>query len=104
MPERFNSKKRIIFPVGKQTRFILLAERTLDVDFRKLANMVGIHFRTMSGWKKEQSTMPLGAVQYLCNKTGNTFPKNIMIKDQYWYVKKGGKNGGAAIMKKYGRI
>ncbi len=104
MAELYNDKNRVIFQKNKQTEFIKSVEKVLQVETRGIANILKVNTKTVLGWKKEKFSMPLFAVRHLSNKSSIEFPKNIKIKDRYWYVHKGSKKGGMALIKKYGRI
>jgi len=99
-----NKYKRAIFPEEKQREFLLKAKKQLSIswnDFGKLLNITG---RNLIDWKNEKISMSLRAIETICQKTNLDFPKDVEIKDQYWYTKKAAKLGGQATMKKYGKI
>ena len=103
MAELFISK-RVIFPRGKQRKFILQAKKTLGLSYLELAILLKISNRTLTDWKREKFSMNLRAVKILLKKTNRKIPKNIKIKEPFWYVNKGANLGGIAVYKKYGRI
>ena len=40
----------------------------------------------------------------LCEKVGIAFPREVELRDRYWYVTMGASAGGKALMKKYGKV
>lgn len=65
---------------------------------------MSISARTLTDWKREKFSMTLRAVKTLDKLAGRGLPKDIEVKDRFWYVHKGAKLGGIATYKKYGRI
>lgn len=96
--------KRIIFPKGKQRDFLGKTQTKLDLTLKDFAGFVGICVRSMTDWKREKYSISSPALKKICQKTQTPLPKNIKSKDQFWYVYKGGKVGGLAVYKKYGKI
>ncbi len=76
----------------------------MGVDSQGLSRMLGVHMRTLSDWKREKFSMPLGAVRYICRESDASFPSNAKIQDQYWYIHEAARKGGEAVIKKYGRV
>jgi len=101
-----NYSKRIIFPPTKQKRFLFKAVKNLNLSWTSFANKLGVHKRTLNDWKREEYSMPLDAVKKISKIAKVKIPKNIKIKDPFWYVYKGakigGKMGAIACFKKYG--
>lgn len=97
-------QKRVIFSKGEQSRFILKAVEKLNFSWVLLAKEINIHSRTLNDWKREQYSIPIDKVEKICKISGLELPRNIKIKDPFWYVSLGARNGGLATMKKYGRI
>jgi len=91
MIERFNSSKRIVFKKSKQTSFINLVENKLGIGSQDLIKMFGVDRKTIEYWKKEKGSMPLAVAQYLSKKSSVPLPKDVEIKDRYWYTHEGGK-------------
>lgn len=103
MAESFISK-RVIFPRGKQREFLLKMKKALNLSYIELAQLLKISDRTLTDWKREKFSISLKAIKTLSRKTKRKIPKNIEIKDPFWYVNKGAKVGGLVVYKKYGRI
>src|SRR3989344_1770383 len=99
MIERFNSSKRIVFKKSKQTSFINLVENKLGIGSQDLIKMFGVDRKTIEYWKKEKGSMPLAVAQYLSKKSSVPLPKDVEIKDRYWYTHEGGKKGAAIVMR-----
>lgn len=96
--------KRTVFPKGKQKDFLKKIQNQLNLTLKELASLVGIHIRSMTDWKREKFSMSLPALKKLCRRARIPLPKNIEIKEPFWYVYKGGKVGGLVVYKKYGKI
>jgi len=103
MAESLNSK-RAVFPTGKQKDFLLNAKESLCVDWNELAGICGTSPRNLNDWKNEKISMSSIAVERICKKRKCAIPKEIILKDAYWYVTKGAKAGGEAIVRKYGSV
>ena len=104
MTEKGKYGKRVNFSSGAQTRFIVSLEKTLGLGLSGLANVAKVHRRTIYDWKREKFSMSLSALKKLCFRADIPTPRSIQVKDSFWYVSKGGKIGGTAVMKKYGRV
>ena len=96
--------KRAIFPQGKQKAFLLRVKNRTGVTWTNLAQLLKISNRTFTDWKREKFSMSLEAVKILSKKANITVPKNIEIRNPFWYVSKGARVGGIFVYKKYGRI
>lgn len=103
MSEMFN-KKRIVFFKGKQRDFLVSAQKKLNLGTSSLAELSGTSVRTFSDWKREKYSMSFSALEKICKMLKISLPKEIEVKDAYWYTFKGGKAGGQAVYKKYGKI
>jgi hypothetical protein len=96
--------KRVFFPLGKQREFLLQSKDDLRCTWKNLAEISGISVHNLAGWRNEKNSMSLLAIEQICKKRNVKVPRGIVIKDAYWYVKKGAKAGGKAIVKKYGIV
>lgn len=101
---KYKRSKRVLFPKGEQRVFLERVQSILNLSLEKFAKIAGIHIRSMTDWKREKYLMSLRGLRKLCRKSRISLPKNIEIKDAFWHVNKGGKIGGFAVYKKYGRI
>lgn len=106
MAKLVNSKfdKRVIFPSGKQNHFLLTAKQDLKLSWSQFTERIGVHKRTLNDWRREKYSLPFNILQKVSEVTRTKIPKNIQLKDRYWYVTKGAKLGGMVVLKKYGRI
>lgn len=95
---------RAIFPKGQQSKFLLEAIKRSHLSWLELAQKINIHTRTLNDWRREQYSMPMDKLKKICSISGMKIPSEIKIKDPFWYVDIGAKNGGLATMKKYGRV
>ena len=101
MAEKFNYK-RVIFPDGKQGRFI---EKVLvKIPLQKAMSLCGLSARTIRDWRREKFSMDYKSLKILCRHIKLSIPHNIKLQDRYWCVVKGASKGGEAIMQKYGRV
>ncbi|TSC96171.1 MAG: Uncharacterized protein Athens101410_101 [Parcubacteria group bacterium Athens1014_10] len=96
--------KRVIFPPSEQKKFIIENKKTLDLSDEKLAYLLKINHRTLTNWKREKFSISLKAVKIILKKTDGKMPKNVEIKEAFWYANKGAKLGGLTVYKKYGKI
>lgn len=99
-----NYYKRAVFPKGKQKDFLKKMQVRLGLTSEKFANFAGIKVRSMSDWKREKFSMSLPALKKMCQRAKITLPKNIKIKNPFWYTSNGSFAGGIAVYKKYGCI
>jgi len=97
-----NYPKRVVFPKGKQKEFIELTKNNLGLDLKELADLAGIHIRSLTDWKREKLSMSLPALERFCRKAGLPKPAGIKIKEPFWYGSKGWLKGWLAVKKKYG--
>ncbi|MBU2635384.1 helix-turn-helix domain-containing protein [Patescibacteria group bacterium] len=106
MAESVKSKfdKRIIFPSGEQSRFLLTAKEKSKLSWLEFAKKIGIHKRTLNDWKREKYHASLNIIKKISRQTNTKILKNIEVRDPFWYVNKGAKVGGLTVYKKYGRI
>jgi intein/homing endonuclease len=94
--------KRVCFAKGKQRLFIDSLVEKLYLDNDKLCESFNIKKRTLSDWRREISTMSYGALLGLCRKHNISFPKEVRVMPQFWYVRKGARKGGLIRNEKYG--
>ncbi|MBI4225481.1 MAG: LAGLIDADG family homing endonuclease [Candidatus Sungbacteria bacterium] len=105
MAESINSKmRRVSFPKGKQKQFLLQVQKKSGLSWRQVAQIGGVHIRTLADWKREKFTMSFDALARLSKKTKVPAPKNTTIKNPFWYAARGARAGGLAVYQKYGRI
>lgn len=96
--------KRAIFLHGEQRRFLMKALKKEKISYPLFANKIGVNTRTFNDWTREEYSLPFNILKRISKVAGLKIPKNIEIRDPFWYVNKGGKVGGLAVYKKYGRI
>ncbi len=93
---------RALFPKGKQTKII---DKILSkISIREAAKLCNLSERTIRDWQREKFSVDSKALQKLCQKTSISFPSNVELKNDYWYVTLSSSAGGIAVYKKYGRI
>ncbi|EKE10593.1 MAG: hypothetical protein ACD_15C00237G0009 [uncultured bacterium] len=103
MAESFKSK-RVEFQPERQKEFIEQSKVELGLTWNELSKIAKTSTRNLTDWKNEKILMSLVAVENICKRRSIYFPKNVTIKDPYWYVQKGAAAGGKATYKKYGII
>lgn len=96
--------KRVIFPHGSQQAFLLQAIKKLGVSTTLFTEAMGVNKRTFSDWQRKKYSLPLSVLKKITDLTDIKKPKDIKIKNRYWYIYKGGSVGGLAVYKKYGMI
>src|SRR3989338_10048955 len=104
MAESFNKNKRAVFSKDAQKRFLERIKKNLHVNWKALARQIGVSEKTLSDWRREKLTMPLGTVRALARRAHIPFPQHIEIRDNFWSTTKAAKIGGNATFKKYGRV
>lgn len=101
-----NYNKRVIFFPGRQQQFLSKALQNLNFSWALFTEKIGVHRRTLNDWKREKYSMPLDVVKKISKIAKVKIPKNIKVKEPFWYVYKGakigGKMGAIACLKKYG--
>jgi hypothetical protein len=103
MAESFKYK-RVIFPKKEQGKFVLESKMRLGLTWKQLSHIFKVSEKILIDWKNEKVSMPFGVAKKLSKKAKLRMPKDIEIRDRFWYVKKGAKKGGLAVYKKYGVI
>lgn len=94
---------RVSFPAGEQREFMGRAISKLSVS--EIAEVCGLSKRTIRDWCREKFTMDLKAANKIAEKSEISLPRDMRIKDDYWYASKGDPSvGGKAVYEKYGRI
>lgn len=104
MAKSFKYNKRVFLPKRVQEKFIELAIKRSGISLDNLAKKIGVHRRTLFDWKREKFLISLPGLSKLSKISGCPIPKGAEIKDSFWYASKGGKAGGIAVLKKYGRV
>ncbi len=79
-------------------------QRQFKLDIRSFAKIAGVGARSMTDWKREKNSTSLQGLKTLCAKAKIDLPKDVEIKDRFWYISKAGKACGLATFKKYGGI
>lgn len=101
MAEKINSK-RTFFLKRKQRVFINKVLSKFSI--REIAEFCNLSERTIRDWRREKFSMDYRALKILCDKSHLPFPRNVKLKDRYWYAEKGAAMGGKSLFKKYGKI
>jgi hypothetical protein len=93
---------RVFIPIREREKFI--KQIFLKVSTKEAADFCSLSERTIRDWRRGKFSIGLESLKILCKKTKIVFPRNIEIKDNYWYVARGSSAGGMAVFKKYGRV
>ena len=96
-----NYPKRVKFPEGQQKAFLELAQKKLNLTNDQLADLCKVHIRSLTDWKREKYLMSYPAFKKLRYRKITT-PKNLEMKEPFWYVSNGSLAGWLAVKKKYG--
>ncbi|MCX6724100.1 MAG: LAGLIDADG family homing endonuclease [Candidatus Staskawiczbacteria bacterium] len=100
-----NKGARVIFlRKGDQKAFLDGVQSKLDIGLEDFSKIAGVCIRSMTDWKREKNSVSLSGLEALCNIAEVDFPKDVEIRDRFWYIHKGARAGGLATFKKYGRI
>lgn len=102
MAEQYNF--RILFPPGKQRKFLLQCKKMAHRPWNIIAEKIGVHSRTLSDWKREKFSMSRDATEKLSAMSEISIPKSVRVVDRFWYVHKGASKGGRAVYEKYGIV
>ncbi len=105
--DKFNNKKyhnRVIFPVGEQRKFLEEARKIVSVSWSDFSDILNINVRTLRDWHREKYSFQLDAINTIRKLTELELPKNVKIKDPFWYIEKSSKIALDAVIKKYGHV
>lgn len=95
---------RAVLQRGEQKKLLQNVVRNCNLSNQKLAQFLGVSVRTITDWKREKYFIQLPAFKKLCKMTLSPTPKNIEIRDPFWYTSHGSSAGAMAVLKKYGYI
>lgn len=95
---------RVLFPKGEQNKFI---NRILkEISVAKFAEICNISKRTVRDWRREKFLADFDSLKKVSKRVNFKIPKNVKIRNPFWYTYKGAKIGGKlgaeACFKKYG--
>lgn len=96
--------KRVFFPSGRQKIFLETVQKKTGFSWKKLAQKVNIHNRTLNDWRREKYSIPLVAVRKLALISHIKISKNVTIKEAYSHTSLAGKKAGKLVYEKYGSI
>ena len=106
MAEKSNRKydKRLIFPVGKQRDFLIKSRQALGISWPEIAKIAKVHNRTICDWRREKYSIQYKAAKKIELLSKVNLPKDIEIKDPFWYSVKGSDLGWRVVLKRYGCV
>ena len=95
---------RLLFLPGEQSAFINSVYSKSRLSSKELANLAGVHSRSLSDWRREKLRMTLSAAEVFCRKFDLSLPEDKDVMIQRWRIAQRGANkiGGDARFKKYG--
>lgn len=94
--------KRLIFPSKAQRLFI---EQALAiVTTAELARLCECSERSIRDWKREKFSLPQSAADAISLQLDIPIPQGAQPVDAYAHTSRAGKKGGAATIKKYGKV
>lgn len=93
---------RAILPKNEQVKFMNFLLRKISVG--EAAKLSNLSERTIRDWRRAKFSMDLNAIKKICLENNVELPKNIKIKDDYWYASLGAHKGAMVCLKKYGRV
>ena len=99
-----NKNARVFFSPGSQRIFLKKMQNQLNLDLKNFAKIAGVGARSMTDWKREKNSVSLQGLKALCVRANINLPKDVEIKDKFWYISKAGRAGGLATFRKYGGI
>jgi hypothetical protein len=100
----YKDTDRVIFPRGKQREFLHRALKMSFLTWEQFAHFLHINPRLLRYYRNEEYSISIKLLERIMELSDINFPSNVEVKDQFWSKFKGGKAGGKAVMKKYGRV
>lgn len=104
MAESYISKNRIKFSPGAQRKFICVCLKKLNCGNEDIAKRLSVSVRSVTDWKREKYTIPLGVAKNLSKISKVKIPSHVKELGEFWYVSKGARKGGLTSYKKQGGI
>jgi len=107
MAERLikNKKSRVFFlHKGEQRVFLNNVQSKLGLRLKDFSKIAGVCVRSMDDWKREKNSMSLDGLNSLCKTAKIALPKDIQIREKFWYISRAASLGGLATFKKHGGI
>ena len=93
---------RVTFPKNTQRTFFDFIKKKLNLTDIGIARLLEISSRSFTDWKRGKNTIPLIAIKRLCKEVKVPLPKNLTIKEKFWYAKIGAPLGGKEVHRIYG--
>ncbi len=89
---------------GAQKEFLLNTSKSLNLTWKQLSNIVGVHDRTVRDWVNEKYKISYVAVQILSKKTNIPLPKNLKIINRKQQLLSASRKGGETKYERYGNV
>lgn len=71
---------------------------------RQIAELCHRSERTIRDWRRERFLIDISSLNILCKKAEKSWPKNLEVRDEYWYAHIGARQGWEKVIEKYGFI
>ncbi|MEX2514673.1 MAG: LAGLIDADG family homing endonuclease [Candidatus Paceibacterota bacterium] len=97
-------KNRLKFSPGKQRAFILRAKKATGTTWKEMAEIIGVHDRTLRDWAREKHRISVTAAKKLAKVAKLKIANNVDVLIWKDHLKSAAKKGGQARYKKYGSI
>lgn len=85
---------------GTQRSLTEKALRRSSID--QLAEVCGVHPRTVRDWRREKHRMPYDSLQRMCEKTGLSLPTRLRLVPDFWHIQAAARLGGQRRAQLYG--
>lgn len=96
--------ERLLFRPGEQRKYLLEAQKALNLTNQSLADLLSVSSRTVSDWKREKFLIPFLKARHLSDKSRVSITKDVIVKKPFWQIGKAAAAGGWAVYKKYGYV
>lgn len=96
------SVARVIVRAGEQRAFLERAKAALGRRWDRVAEICGVHPRTIRDWRREKFLMPYEAMVRLGRESGTVMPQLLEHLPDFWSTAKAGKIGAIARYAIYG--
>lgn len=93
--------ERVIFPGGRQRRFLEAACSRLSDEWEDLAILCGVHPRTLRDWRREKYTMSALALEAIRRRL-KVPPGRVKMVSPYRHIQRAGHLGARARYQLYG--
>lgn len=68
----------------------------------QLAEVCGVHPRTVRDWRREKHRMPYDSLRRICERTGLSLPTRLRLVPDFWHIQAAARLGGQRRAQLYG--